>query len=389
MAHYALEAAEPVAEDGIGVEVVDLRTLRPLDRETVLVVGAQDRQVPRSSTRTTGSAATARRSPRSSPRRRSTTSTARSSASPGRTCRACPTTTCSRTGSCSAPKDRRRDPKLAAYETIGRRPARPTGPIGIDHSDRSHTLATCRVARCPSRRRVDRGAHPRRRVGGREPTPSGMELGRSFEVSRSTLRLALAELEERGLITRDQGRGTFVARPRVQAEIGGHFSLRDALRARGIRLENPRARGGGGRGLLVAWPGVRTAARRPGLVRIDRLRSTEGEPLVIDSAQLPADRFPGLEYEGPGDDALLYDILRDDYGCRVATAAETLEPVIMTTHECALLGVPANAPAFSIRRLTRDREDAIVEFATALLRGDRARLLLQRRSAETWFESVA
>ena len=36
MAHYALEAADRVAEDGISVEVVDLRTLRPLDTETVL-----------------------------------------------------------------------------------------------------------------------------------------------------------------------------------------------------------------------------------------------------------------------------------------------------------------------------------------------------------------
>ena len=36
MAHYALEAADRVAEEGISVEVVDLRTLRPLDTETVL-----------------------------------------------------------------------------------------------------------------------------------------------------------------------------------------------------------------------------------------------------------------------------------------------------------------------------------------------------------------
>ena len=36
MAHYALEAADRVAEEGISVEVVDLRTLRPLDKETVL-----------------------------------------------------------------------------------------------------------------------------------------------------------------------------------------------------------------------------------------------------------------------------------------------------------------------------------------------------------------
>ncbi|MEO5966287.1 MAG: transketolase C-terminal domain-containing protein, partial [Candidatus Limnocylindrales bacterium] len=36
MVLYALEAAERVAEEGIDVEVIDLRTLRPLDRETLL-----------------------------------------------------------------------------------------------------------------------------------------------------------------------------------------------------------------------------------------------------------------------------------------------------------------------------------------------------------------
>lgn len=36
MAHYSLEAAEAVAEDGIDVEVVDLRTLAPLDTEAIL-----------------------------------------------------------------------------------------------------------------------------------------------------------------------------------------------------------------------------------------------------------------------------------------------------------------------------------------------------------------
>jgi len=36
MLHEALQAAEVVARDGISVEVVDLRTLRPLDKETIL-----------------------------------------------------------------------------------------------------------------------------------------------------------------------------------------------------------------------------------------------------------------------------------------------------------------------------------------------------------------
>jgi 2-oxoisovalerate dehydrogenase E1 component beta subunit len=36
MAHYALEAAELLASDGVSAEVVDVRTLRPLDGETLL-----------------------------------------------------------------------------------------------------------------------------------------------------------------------------------------------------------------------------------------------------------------------------------------------------------------------------------------------------------------
>jgi 2-oxoisovalerate dehydrogenase E1 component beta subunit len=36
MLHYCLEAAEEVSAEGIDVEVVDLRTLKPLDKDTVL-----------------------------------------------------------------------------------------------------------------------------------------------------------------------------------------------------------------------------------------------------------------------------------------------------------------------------------------------------------------
>ena len=66
--------------------------------------------------------------------------------------------------------------------------------------------------------------------------PPERQLCGDFGVSRATLRQALGELEERGLITRHQGRGTFVTKPRLQLPIVGVFSIRDAMEARGLRM---------------------------------------------------------------------------------------------------------------------------------------------------------
>ena len=69
-----------------------------------------------------------------------------------------------------------------------------------------------------------------------ERLPPERQLCRDFDVSRSTLRQALGELEERGLISRHQGRGTFVTRPRLQLPLAGVFSIRDAMRQHGMSL---------------------------------------------------------------------------------------------------------------------------------------------------------
>ena len=46
--------------------------------------------------------------------------------------------------------------------------------------------------------------------------PSESELCRTFDISRSTVRQAIGALETDGLVVRKQGRGTFVAEPKVR-----------------------------------------------------------------------------------------------------------------------------------------------------------------------------
>ncbi len=212
--------------------------------------------------------------------------------------------------------------------------------------------------------------------------PPERDLCRVLDISRATLRQALAELEQRGLITRHQGRGTFVTRPPVAAELSGFFSVAAALRARGMQLVT--------RVLSVETVDAsrqlaQDLGRFPGdaLVRVDRLRSVEAEPLILESTWLALARFPRLEvadFEGRS----LYDILREDYGCELESAIESFEPVVTTPREAHHLDVPRHSPALLLRRIASDRAGVPVEASNSLLRGDRSRFLLERRVDDVW-----
>ena len=63
--------------------------------------------------------------------------------------------------------------------------------------------------------------------------PSEGELAKRFDVNRHTVRRAMLGLAALGLVSVEQGRGTFVARPRVKAEttkIGGLRNGQTSLR---------------------------------------------------------------------------------------------------------------------------------------------------------------
>ena len=206
--------------------------------------------------------------------------------------------------------------------------------------------------------------------------PAERQLCGDFGVSRATLRQALGELEERGLITRHQGRGTFVTKPRVQLPIVGVFSIRDAMEAHGVRMST---RVVSVRNIEASRQIAADLACLPGdaVVFIERLRIGDGEPMVLDTAHLRADLFPGLD-EVDFEHRSLYDVLESDYGRTVAEAQETLEPVILTPRECELLEVPQHTTALLTRRITTDANGVVVALGHVLLRGDRSRYIYKR-----------
>jgi GntR family transcriptional regulator len=95
------------------------------------------------------------------------------------------------------------------------------------------------------------------------------------------------------------------------------------------------------------------------VIRIRRIRSLGGKPLIIETVSLPAATFPGLE-EAPVPNNL-YSLFATRYGITVANACERLKAVALTAEQAHHLGVATGTPARSIDRIALSLDGSAVE----------------------------
>jgi GntR family transcriptional regulator len=206
------------------------------------------------------------------------------------------------------------------------------------------------------------------------PIETERELCVRYGVSRTTVRQALQELVHEGHLYRVQGKGTFVAPPKLvqKLQLHGHTEEMEAQGLRpGARLISAAD--------VVAPPEVAEffqVAEDTPVHRIVRVRLVDDEPMAIQTVYLDSARF-GDVGSALAESVSLYQLLRERYGVQLAGGEETIDATSAARAEAALLETKAGSPLLRLTRRSWDGEGRPVEHAESLYRGDHYRVVVR------------
>jgi GntR family transcriptional regulator len=199
--------------------------------------------------------------------------------------------------------------------------------------------------------------------------PTEREICDMYKVSRITVRRAIEMLVREGYLVAHQGKGTFVARQKIQRHLTRLKSYSEEMQAEGHRpgshllsLRHERAVGDVAEALRLddqQWVWV-----------VERLRLADDEPTAISHAYL---HLPPEVYLTPAEiqqNVSLWGVLYAK-GVTFAYSEDTIQAVPATEREASLLEVPPGSPLLMVEGVVYTDQGSPVEYHKMLNRGDR------------------
>lgn len=199
--------------------------------------------------------------------------------------------------------------------------------------------------------------------------PSERDLAETYGLSRTTVRLAMSELEELGLVTRKHGKGTFVSSvSRDTTDLMGTYSFTDQMRSLG-RVPHTE---------VIDFE-VREASKfvaqnmdlRLGeaVFRMRRLRIADGVPMMLERTYMPVKVFEGLT-QRMVESKSLYEIVEQDFRMKIKTAEEAFGARAARPDEARLLKIDEDAPVLHLVRTTYNSKNVVIEYTRSVARAD-------------------
>ncbi|CEI80871.1 HTH-type transcriptional repressor YvoA [Oceanobacillus oncorhynchi] len=201
-----------------------------------------------------------------------------------------------------------------------------------------------------------------------EKIPNELELVEQFNVSRSTVRQAILELVNEGLLTRKKGHGTFVKKLQHEGNFMT-FSYPDELGKKHIPISAKVIEG------PLEYLHIFKLYNSKKINETIRLRYFKEDPAIIERTYLPYYLFPDIlnkDMEKP-----IYDTVIDDYKINIIRHKVYIEPILLDEYDANLLGVDSGQPALKTTKICETSNNLPILLTISIFREDRSKLFFQ------------
>lgn len=202
-----------------------------------------------------------------------------------------------------------------------------------------------------------------------ELLPSERKLAELHEVSRTTVRLALNYLENRGYISIKHGKGSSVLdREQSLINLSNMYSFTDQMVSIGKKPQTT----------LLDFSITDNSKyfknvfnqQEEKLIKLVRLRSADGIPMIYEETFIPYSKFQGISKDDLNERPL-YDIFLDDYGEVIKLAREEFSAEIANHSAAKYLDLEDYSPVLNIYRTTYNSHDEVIEYTQSKARPDK------------------
>ena len=205
--------------------------------------------------------------------------------------------------------------------------------------------------------------------------PSEDALCDEYGVSRITVRAALDQLVDAGLLWRKRGKGTFVSNHRVDHELIHLTDFVEDMAASGLSPSSHVTHWGEETVDEPIASALGISSSMP-VVRLDRLRSADGVPIAFDVTYLPL-RYGRLLDRERLESETIYHQLENQYGIPVVSGTFVIEGSTADSVLASHLNVDEGAPLLVINRTSYTESHDPIYFQIRSYRADRVRYRLE------------
>jgi GntR family transcriptional regulator len=218
--------------------------------------------------------------------------------------------------------------------------------------------------------KIERGEWP---VESQIPTEE--ELCRLFDVSKATVRIAVAELVREGYLRRHQGKGTFVCKRVIPEGLSMLTSFKENMLEAGVEFETRVL----AQTVVMLTDDLDLKLDVPEdkhIIYVKRVRLVGEEPVLLQETYLPHAVCPALLTEALEGQQSVLELLERLCGVRVTRVRDYIEVVALAAEEAAVLGLPAGSPALLLEQYCYAGETQVM-YTRSVKRPERFRFVFE------------